>query len=150
VEAGELGDQGQADAGAGGVVGDVAALVEGLEDLLAELGRHTRSLVFDQQQDAVFLGMESDPDGRPRWGVLGRIHQQVLDDPFQLGSIGGQAQRRGIDHHRVLVVEFGLVDHPVGQGAEVDQLAARGEGAAGQAVQVQQVAQEPIKLAGVG
>jgi hypothetical protein len=35
-----LGDQGQADAGAGGMVGDVAALVEGLKDLLAELGRY--------------------------------------------------------------------------------------------------------------
>ena len=57
VEAGELGDQGQADAGAGGVIGDVVALVEGLKDLLVELGRHTGSLVFDQQQDAVVLGM---------------------------------------------------------------------------------------------
>jgi hypothetical protein len=47
VEAGELGDQGEADAGAGGVVGDVAALVEGLEDLLAELGRYPRSVVFN-------------------------------------------------------------------------------------------------------
>jgi hypothetical protein len=150
VEAGELGDQGEADAGAGGVVGDVAALVEGLEDLLAELGRYSRSVVFNQQQDTVVPGMEPDPDGRPRWGVLGRIDDQVLDDPFQLGSISGQAQRRGIDHHRVLVVDTGLVDHPVRQGAEVDQLAARGEGAAGEPVQVQQVAEEPIKLAGVG
>jgi hypothetical protein len=43
----------QADAGAGGVVGEVASLVEGLKDSLAELGRYTGSLVFDQQQDAV-------------------------------------------------------------------------------------------------
>ena len=45
-----------------------------------------------------------------------------------------------IDHHRVLVPHAGVVDHPVHQGAQVDQLAARGEGAAGQAVQVQEVA----------
>jgi hypothetical protein len=48
VEAGELSDQGQTDAGAGGVVGDVAALVEGLEDLLVELGRYPGPVVFDQ------------------------------------------------------------------------------------------------------
>src|SRR6266536_4328703 len=37
VEVGELGDQRQADPRAGRVGGDVAALMEGLEDLLAEL-----------------------------------------------------------------------------------------------------------------
>src|SRR5215207_7862179 len=36
VQAGELGDQRQADARAGGVVGDIAARVEGREDLLAK------------------------------------------------------------------------------------------------------------------
>ena len=131
------------------MVGDVAALVEGLKDLLAELGRHARSLVFDHQQDAVVVGLQPDPDGR-RWrGVPGRVDEQVLDDPLQLGSIGGQAQRRGIDHHRVLVLHAGVRHHPVDEGAEVDQLAARDEGAAGEPVQIQQVAEEPIKLAGV-
>ena len=81
--------------------------------------------------------------------MLGRIDEQVLDDPLQLGSIGGQVQRRGIHHHRVVVVHVGVVDHAVDQGAEVDQLAARGKGAAGEPVQIQQVAKEPIKLAGV-
>src|SRR5215218_3196541 len=104
VQAGELGDQGQADAGAGGVVGDVAALVEGLEDLLAELGRHPGSLVLDQQHDAVVLRLQPDPDGGPGRGVLGRVDEQVLDDPLQLGGVGGHIYRRGVHHHhRVLV-----------------------------------------------
>ena len=48
--AGELSDQGQADAGARGVVGDSAALVEGLKDPLAELGRYTGPLIFDDSR----------------------------------------------------------------------------------------------------
>jgi hypothetical protein len=80
----ELGDQGQADAGAGGVVGDVAALVEGLKDLLAELGRDPRSLVFDQQQDAVVLGTQPGPDGGPRWGVPCGIARTALFDAARM------------------------------------------------------------------
>ena len=149
VQAGELGDQGQADAGAGGVVGDVAALVEGLKDPFAKLGRYAGSLVFDQQQDAVVLGTQPDPDGGPHWGVLGRIDEQVLDDSLQLGGVGGQSKRWGVDHHRVLIPHAGVLHHPLHQGADVDQLATRGERAAGEPVQIQQVAEEPIQLAGV-
>jgi hypothetical protein len=48
VQAGELSDQRQADPRARCVAGDIAALLEGLEDLLAKLGRHARSLVLHQ------------------------------------------------------------------------------------------------------
>jgi hypothetical protein len=90
VQAGELGDQGQADAGAGGVVGDVAARVEGLKDPLAELGRDPRSLVFDQQQDTVVLGMQPDPDGGPGRGVPCGI-ARTASSTLPACSIGGSS-----------------------------------------------------------
>jgi hypothetical protein len=73
VEAGEPGDQRRADPGAGCVVGDVAALTEGLEDLLAQLGRHARSLILDDRlalaaarlpAPAAQLGDDPDQAGR--------------------------------------------------------------------------------------
>jgi len=39
------------------VVGNVAALAEGLKDLFAELGGYARALVFDQQHAAVVLSI---------------------------------------------------------------------------------------------
>src|SRR6266511_2470856 len=73
VQVGELGDQRQADPRAGGVPGDVTALVEGLEDLLAELRRHARPLVLHDQQGALAVGVDPHPDGGARLGVPGRV-----------------------------------------------------------------------------
>jgi hypothetical protein len=74
----ELGDQGQADAGAGGVVGDVAALVEGLKDLLAELGRDPRSLVFDFGPTSPDRESGDRSLSWPRWGPEHQIAHLVL------------------------------------------------------------------------
>src|SRR4029453_15355754 len=68
VEAGQLGHQGQADPGPGGVGGAAGTAVERPEDRLALLGGDPGAGVVDAQQGAPAPGGGPDPRGRARGG----------------------------------------------------------------------------------
>src|SRR5207247_6009141 len=81
MELGESLDQRQADPDA---APSALALPERFEDLLLDLVRHTGPLVLHDDHDTVAFLDNEDLDRRARWGVAGRVVEQVLDDPLDL------------------------------------------------------------------
>ena len=118
--------------------GPAAAALERPEDRLPLLGRDAGAGVVDAEQGPAVAGLDPDPDGRARVGVAGRVGQQVLDDPLDLGRVGHDLDGSQVQAHRVGVEQLlaGLLDYPGDQAGQVDPPAAQLDDAPVQAVQV--------------
>src|SRR5580765_9019750 len=151
VELGEALHEGETDPHPRRVSGrGTGGLAEGFEDLLPELRRDPRPVVLDHQQQASVLRDGTNPDLRAGRGVAEGVRDEVLDDPFDLGGI--QADREGFDVDRqvVAVAFLRLVDGSADQFADVGLASLRRHDPSLEAIQVEQVAQQPFELAGVG
>src|SRR5262245_41168228 len=102
VKGREPGHQGQADADApvvghgwGGPVPTAAP--ESLEDGAGQLGRHPRPGVLHDQLQVGPPGQGLDPHPGARRAVPGRVEQEVLDDPSDLGPVDERLAGLGLD-----------------------------------------------------
>ena len=154
VEGREPGDQGQADADAP-VVGQgrgrpgPAGPPEGLEDGAGQLGRHARPGVLDDQLQVGPPGQRLDPHPGPRGRVPGRVEQEVLHDPLDLGAVDERLDGLGLDVDRPAGELVDLGDHPVDELADVGQRPVGLEHPLLEPVQVEQVLEQPLQLPGL-
>ena len=82
----ELGDEREPDARPGHSIGGCTA-IEDPEDRLPMLVGNAWAVVVHGDEDAAVARLDADRDPRPRRGVIDGVRQEVLDDPFDLGSI---------------------------------------------------------------
>src|SRR4029077_3978782 len=90
VRGGDLGRDGQAEAGAPGPL--APAPVEALEDVRQRLRRDPGAVVADLDGDAVARGRRGDRAGGPGGGVYEHVHQQVVDGAAEQFLVADGAQ----------------------------------------------------------
>ena len=149
VELREPAHQRQADPGAGRVRGHGGPLAERFEDRLAEVLVDARPVVFDGEQGAVVMGFEANPDRAVARRVPGGVHREVLDDALQLRRIHPQHHGADVDHHGAFGERIEALDRAPGQGADVGGAVLRLHDASVEPVDVEEVLQQTVQLAGV-
>src|SRR4029453_434930 len=149
VKLGEAGDERQPDADAGGRARGTGALPEGFEDRGLELGRDAAALVLDDDQDPVLAPIHPCPDAAVRRGMPGGVGQQVLDDPLDLRGVDVRDELFGPALDLAPAELFELAYRVADERADGDPPALRRDDPALQSVEIEQVAQQPLELAGV-
>src|SRR5438128_3922434 len=95
VQLGEPGYQGEPDPRPGRVRGGRRTLAERLEDRSADLGWNARTVVLDSDRDAAIPRRDLQLDTPVGGGMPCGVHEQVLDDPLDLGRVDRDQDRPG-------------------------------------------------------
>ena len=128
---------------------DAGPLAERLEDRLSQLLGNAGPVVLDHDQDAVALGLDPEPDRAIGLRVAGRVHQEVLDDPLDLRGIHRDHDRFGEDHDRAVGEGVEALDRASRERADVGHAVLRVDDPSVEPVDVEQVLQQAVELAGV-
>src|SRR5918994_2613132 len=124
VHLGEPRDERQADPGPG-LVHRVWAAEEGLEDLVAELGRDPRAVVLDRDHGGVALTPAAGPDPRPLRRVQVGVREEVLEDALDLGLIDVGAALAGLQLHRPITEDLRLGQQVSDQLVQIQRVTPR-------------------------
>ena len=125
-------------------------LLEGLEDRPPHVLGNSDPVVLDHDQCPAVVCLYAEPDRAVDRRVPGGVHQQVLDDALDLRGVDRQDDRFDPDDNGAIGQRLQVLDGAPGEGADVRHAVLGFDDPAVQSIDVEQILQQPVELAGVG
>ena len=152
MESGQALHEGEADAHAAlGAIDGAGRLEEEIEHARQHLGADADPGVLHSEHGLVALSLQTDRDATAGIRVLDRVAEQVRDDLLESQRIAGDDHRRGGEHVEIDPVKARrlaeLQRDPLQQIVQIHRLLPDGDLAPGHARHVEQVVDEPRKVA---